>query len=470
MDAVYDTGVCSVENLQNKLITALRALQLEHKSHEELEQARDAAESRLRNLTLKMAGMKAVDEFDGTFRELMNSTEINQLTLLRTEIVESKFRLAAEQDERKNVEQALKESQRWSEEREKHLLKLEEQKLESETELIHLNEQLKAVEGEKKKADTLLQEALSEIQLYKVDIAKVGQLKTFSPEKTLIQAEPIKKSNFGCQYPVCEDVGTDVQSLVDIGELHTTVVGQMVDAKLISENSPANTYLSKRTFEWDKLVSEYDRLQDSLKNAEKRLSSIQEADRLLFEKLILVVTGKDDDPWLTARMNQLPQSEQQRLHACFSLFHKSQELKRTSLTELQEAPENPEIPKLNQNTLEEFMKLLTSTEERVNQLHFIMESSKRSHEVQVNQLREQLTASEAQVMELKVALETKEQKSVSLFHMVDSTNYFEICTLRSKNVFQTISPSRSSKDLVSQIPFRCSSFGYNFGRLEFTSI
>ncbi|KAF6771280.1 hypothetical protein AHF37_10271, partial [Paragonimus kellicotti] len=144
-----------------------------------------------------------------------------------------------------------------------------------------------------------------------------------------------------------------------------------------------------------------------------RLSNIQEADQLLFEKLILVVTGKDDDPGLTARINQLPQSEQQRLHACFSLFYKSQELRRTSLTELHEAPEHTEMPKLNQNTLEEFMKLLTSTEERVNQLHSIMESSKRSHEMEVNQLREQLAASEAQVMQLKVVLETKEQNSTT---------------------------------------------------------
>ncbi|KAF6771815.1 hypothetical protein AHF37_08998 [Paragonimus kellicotti] len=111
-------NVCSVENLQNKLITALRALQLEHKSHEELEQARDAAESRLRSLTLKVAGMKAVGEVDETFGELLNSTEINQLTLLRTEIAESK---------------------------------LEEQKLESKTEIAHLIDRLKSVDEEKKK-------------------------------------------------------------------------------------------------------------------------------------------------------------------------------------------------------------------------------------------------------------------------------------------------------------------------------
>ncbi|KAF8567382.1 hypothetical protein P879_04093 [Paragonimus westermani] len=439
---VEDTGMCSLENLQSKLIAALRALQLEHKSHEELEEARDAAESKLRSLTLKLAGIRTAGEVDDTFGDLLNSTDINQLTLLRNEIAQSK---------------------------------LEKQKLESRAEIIHLNEQLQAVNEEKKKADILLQEALSEIQRYKLDVARVDQLKTelrdirqtleqeraswgseisqlkqefytvqqtthmnitnqeyskqnlfsrkkhggpghstvaSSPEETLIRAEQTEKSNFGCQYPVCEDVGTDVQSLADIGELQTIAGGQTGDGELVSGKYPLIS-LSKRVFEWDKLISEHDRLQDLLKAAEERLSNVQEADQLLFEKLILVVSGKDDDPRLTARMSQLPQSEQRRLHACFSLLHKSQELKRTSPTGVQEVPENPEVLKLNQSTLEEFMKLLTSTEERVNQLHSIIETSKQSHEAEVKQLREQLTVSEAHVAELKVALETKEQKTTT---------------------------------------------------------
>ncbi|CAL8074533.1 unnamed protein product [Calicophoron daubneyi] len=170
---------CDEEDaLRIKLVRALQALREEHASHEQIENARDAAEARVRELTLKQAALVTMEAAGCKPDDATNLSETESFLQTNAQLMQLKFNLSQEHDEKKNLECVLEQNMEFLRFKENEIAKLQSDKMKAESELAQLTEMLNHMSAERKKVDHLVEQLIDEAKKHKMDARRLEQLKT----------------------------------------------------------------------------------------------------------------------------------------------------------------------------------------------------------------------------------------------------------------------------------------------------
>ncbi|TGZ68124.1 hypothetical protein CRM22_004428 [Opisthorchis felineus] len=414
------------ELLREKLIQALNALKKEHSSHEELHQALDEAEARIRLLTLEQASQIVSSE-----RKTPVSSEQEDLASLNRQLLEFRFRLAEEADGREHAEQALQQNKGWLKEKEERMMELEKQKYLAETEVRRLIAELDEVNKEKTKLEMSADELLKMAADSKLDAHHLDQLKMdlfeirkrLETEGSLWQkgmcelqdkVAHIRKSKTVCQH--CEV--NKIDQCQQATEEHTPrFTENPVDCHhLVLKSESATQFPDKMNTATDVPLIRGMEKDDTRVSADQ--PKFNSSGQLIYHTTEENVVGTNDEGQLVT-LNPVENKQSNRDGtSCEPTTYAAQ-----NGSPLMLGPDTPQslikysekddkqriLTETAEATLSHLLALVTSTEARVAELRSNFESAKCSHNSEVQQLREKLSLSESHVAELRAMIRSLEQ-------------------------------------------------------------
>ncbi|GAA35128.2 ankyrin repeat domain-containing protein 24 [Clonorchis sinensis] len=414
------------ELLCEKLIQALNALKKEHSSHEELQQALDEAEARIRLLTLEQANLTVNSE-----RKTPVSSEREDVASLNRQLLEFRFRLAEEADGREHAEQALQQNKGWLEEKEERMMELEKQKHLAESDVRRLIAELNEVNEEKTKLEMSTDELLKMVADSKQVAHHLDQLKIeLSEIRKRLETEGslwhkgmcelqdkvahIRQSDTVCRHCDVNKIDQCQQAT----EEHTLrFTENAVDCRhLILKSESATQFPDKMNNATDvPLVRATEKDDTWVSIDQAKFTSAGQLNSHTIEENLM---GTIDEGQLVT-LNPLENKESKRgVTSCEPTTYAAQNecplmLGPDTLKSMTENSKKEDKQQLltgtTEATLSHLLALVTSTEARVAELRSNFESAKCSHNSEVKQLREKLSLSESHVAELRAMMKSLDQ-------------------------------------------------------------